>query len=97
MLKLRRNEVDFGTFTPEETLVASNFLNGTDVIAEIRHPDHFDQEYAFQTVVVVKANYSGGLAGLNNTAYCHPGFSRAQYWTDHVLKVISESISPFFF
>lgn len=88
IFKIQKGEVDFGTFTPEEALLATNFLEGkADVIAEIRNSDRLDHEFAFQTVVVVKANYTGGLGALTNSAYCHPGFSRSQYWTDQVLKV----------
>lgn len=50
----------------------------------------FLDPFAFQTVAVVRKNFSGDFEQLRGKKYCHPGFNTNQYWTDRVLKVIKQ-------
>lgn len=87
----------FGVLSAEELLLASKFapLNEqTRVIAEIRHSERLNEPFAFETVAVVKADFSGLLGGLKNKSLCHPGFSDSQLWTPRVLKHFERKVVP---
>ncbi|XP_063216183.1 transferrin-like [Bacillus rossius redtenbacheri] len=90
--KIQSGRADFGVFTAEEALLASKFVNSdTQVLLELvsggqQAPDTTAAQFKFESVALVRANHSGGLAGLRGKNYCHPGFQRTQYWTDRVLK-----------
>jgi Transferrin. len=45
------------------------------------------EPFAFQSVAVVRKNFTGEFDELRGKKYCHPGFNTNQYWTDRVLKV----------
>ncbi|KAL0270321.1 UNVERIFIED_CONTAM: hypothetical protein PYX00_007775 [Menopon gallinae] len=85
--QILKGKAHFGTFTPEEAILASYYINDqVRVVAEIRHPDKPDEKFAFETVAVVHKNFTGGLSGLQNSTYYHPGFTQGRYWSDRVLK-----------
>lgn len=86
--QILKKNAHFGTFTPEEAILASYYINDqVRAVAQVRHPDRTDEKFAFETVVVVHKNFAGGLSGLQNVTYCHPGFIQGRYWSDLVLKV----------
>lgn len=87
LLKLKAGSADFGVFTAEEALVAAQEGSGLQVVGEVRHKARVNEAFDFQTVAVVRSSHADGINGLRGKNYCHPGFSRAQYWTDPVLKV----------
>ncbi|KAK3914575.1 Transferrin [Frankliniella fusca] len=95
--QLVSKHVDFGVLSAEEILLASKYprLNDeTRVVSEIRHVERANEPFAFETVVVVKADYTGLLSGLKDKKFCHPGFSDSQIWTDRVLKHFHRSVVP---
>lgn len=95
--QLVSKHVDFGVLTAEEILLASKIpkLNDeTRVVSEIRHVERLNEPFAFETVVVVKADYTGLLSGLKDKKFCHPGFSDSQIWTDRVLKHFHRTVVP---
>lgn len=89
LLKMQKKEADFGSFTSEELFLVAKFLgDAATVVAEVRHPDKYKEKFFFETVAVVRSNFQGGLSALKGLTYCHPGFSKAQYWSDRILKVL---------
>ncbi|XP_054262165.1 transferrin-like isoform X2 [Macrosteles quadrilineatus] len=86
-LKIQQGLAEFGVFTAEEALLASNFIDkSAQVIADIRHVERITDPYAFQAVAVVKSTYGGTLSSLRGSNFCHPGFAPGGLWTDSVLK-----------
>lgn len=45
-----------------------------------------------QTVVLVKSDYSGGIAGLKNKKYCHPGFKYEEIITPLLLQEFENAV-----
>ncbi|KAJ9575280.1 hypothetical protein L9F63_025763 [Diploptera punctata] len=87
-LKLQKGEADFGIFTAEEAILMSKFdqLQERKVVAEIRNTERETAKFKFETVAVIKGDFSGPLTNLKGKNFCHPGFSSSQIWTDRVLK-----------
>ncbi|KAJ9583784.1 hypothetical protein L9F63_021874 [Diploptera punctata] len=87
-LKLQKREADFGIFTAEEAILMSKFdqLQERKVVAEIRNTERETAKFKFETVAVIKGDFSGPLTNLKGKNFCHPGFSSSQIWTDRVLK-----------
>lgn len=48
----------------------------------------------YESVVIVRAGYSGGINGLNGLKYCHPGlhYDRTQRWSERFLKHFERSV-----
>lgn len=45
-----------------------------------------------QTVVIVKSDYSGGIAGLQAKKYCHPGFRYKELITPLLLQEFENAV-----
>uniref|UniRef100_A0A8D8RA50 Transferrin n=1 Tax=Cacopsylla melanoneura TaxID=428564 RepID=A0A8D8RA50_9HEMI len=94
-LKLSSGDVDFGVFNAEEALVASKFINqDVSVIGQVKHRSKLSEPFAFQSVAVVRQNFTGEFDELRGKKYCHPGFNTNQYWTDRVLKEFERRVVP---
>ncbi|KAI5740351.1 hypothetical protein M8J76_002947 [Diaphorina citri] len=94
-LKLASGDVDFGVFNAEEALVASRFINeDVVIIGQTRHRTRLSEPFAFQSVAVVRKNFTGEFDELRGKKYCHPGFNTNQYWTDRVLKEFERRVVP---
>lgn len=94
-LKLVSGEVDFGVFNAEEALVASRFINeDVAVVGQVKHRSKLGEPFAFESVAVVKKNFTGDFEELRGKKYCHPGFNTNQYWTDRVLKEFEKRVVP---
>lgn len=59
------------------------------------------EDFEFQTVVVIPAdlkfiNLPSGerIKRLRNSGFCHPGFSKAQWWNDYILKYFENVVNP---
>uniref|UniRef100_A0A1B6HWX7 Transferrin n=1 Tax=Homalodisca liturata TaxID=320908 RepID=A0A1B6HWX7_9HEMI len=86
-LKMQQGDADFGVFTAEEALLASDFIDkSVRVVADIRHVERSTDPFAFEAVAVVKNTYGGTLNSLKGSNFCHPGFAPGGLWTDSVLK-----------
>ncbi|XP_053623246.1 transferrin-like [Plodia interpunctella] len=92
-LKLSRNEADFGSFSEEETLLISQMQpSEQQVIATVRSTDKIGVPYAFESVAIVPINHTGGVEGLRNGKYCHPGLDSDEVrWSPRVLKALEVS------
>ncbi|XP_060809296.1 transferrin [Amyelois transitella] len=92
-LKISRNEADFGAFSEEETLLLSQMQPLThQVIATVRSTEKTAVPYAFESVAIVPNNHTGGLEGLRNGRYCHPGLDSTEVrWSPRVLKALEVS------
>lgn len=62
---------------------------------------NFTEEFEFQTVAVVPADLTQieshpgeRLKRLRNAGLCHPGFSKAQWWNDYILKYFEKTVNP---
>ncbi|XP_014209303.1 transferrin-like [Copidosoma floridanum] len=93
--KLAEGRADFGIFTADELLLAHNFYpTGINVVAELRNKEKIDKSFEFESVVVIRRNFTqkGEDLGLVGSTYCHPGFSKSQLWNDHVLKYFEKKV-----
>lgn len=45
-----------------------------------------------QTVVIVKSDYTGGIAGLKGKKYCHPGFKYEEIITPLLLQEFENAV-----
>ncbi|XP_072941383.1 transferrin-like [Epargyreus clarus] len=88
-LRLASGAVDLGVFSEEETLLlAQQQPNDHRVVATIRDVNRQDL-FAFEAVVVVRNNHTGGLEGLRGSRYCHPGLYESELrWSPRVLKTL---------
>ncbi|KAK2584067.1 hypothetical protein KPH14_006514 [Odynerus spinipes] len=91
-IRLANGEADFGMFSTDALLLTCQYYPNEIVpIFELRHKDKSKQEFEFQSVAVVPADFkpvkSGStFANLKDAGLCHPGFSKAQWWNDYILK-----------
>lgn len=96
-IRLASGEADFGVFSTDALLLSCQFYpNDIVPIFELRHKDKKNQEFEFQSVAVVHADFkpvkSGSVfASLKNAGLCHPGFSKAQWWNDYILKYFEKN------
>jgi len=58
-------------------------------------------EFEFQTVAVVPKDLlqipslpGERLKRLKNGGFCHPGFSKSQWWNDYILKYFENVVNP---
>ncbi|XP_044735615.1 transferrin-like isoform X2 [Chrysoperla carnea] len=94
-IKLQNGKANVAVFSPEQALVAAKALNDTvKVVASVRHPDDINEEFAFQSVVVVKKSFEGGLKSLSNKQYCHPGFDLEEKVSKRVLTEFENTVVP---
>jgi hypothetical protein len=105
-IRIAEGEADFGVFNAEELLLINQFypsptINSIQPILQLRHKDRQEEEYEFQTVAVVPAdlteiNMPPGerLKRLRNGGFCHPGFSKSQWWNDYILKYFENAVNP---
>lgn len=59
------------------------------------------EEFEFQTVAVIPADLrhinlppEERIKNLRNSGFCHPGFSKAQWWNDYILKFFENTVNP---
>ncbi|XP_011872938.1 PREDICTED: transferrin-like isoform X2 [Vollenhovia emeryi] len=101
-IRLAEGEAHFGVFTAEELLLAYQFYPlKIQPILQLRHNDKQLEEYEFQTVAVIRADLTQAslppgerLKRLRNSGFCHPGFSKSQWWNDYILKFFENSVNP---
>lgn len=50
----------------------------------------------FESVVIVRNDYTGGLNGLRGATFCHPGlvYNKQQRWSERFLKHFERTIVP---
>lgn len=91
LLNIEQGKADFGRVTPEEALIAANFVSDVVVLGEFRS-DAIHDDAAYATVVLVRADYEGGFKGLQGKKYCHPGFKFDHSVTDLILKEFETTV-----
>lgn len=90
-MKLHDGKADFGVFDAEELILAYQFYpDDFTPLAQLKHIERVNEEWQFQSVVVVPSNYNvnEGVSGLEKGGLCHPGFSHTQIWNDYILKFL---------
>ncbi|XP_033220066.1 transferrin-like [Belonocnema kinseyi] len=92
-LKLIKNEVDFGVFTPDELfLIYQVFPNRIKVSHELRHRERTEEIFEHQMVALVSLNETtGDLNSFKDGGLCHPGFVETQSFNDRILKEFERS------
>ncbi|XP_046817417.1 transferrin-like [Vespa crabro] len=95
-IRLAEGKADFGLFSADALLLAYQFYPDEIVpIFGLRHRDKLLQKYEFQSVAVVSSDISiainSGFESLKNAGLCHPGFSKAQWWNDYILKYFEKN------
>ncbi|XP_012525647.1 transferrin [Monomorium pharaonis] len=101
-IRLAQGEADFGIFNTEELLLAYQFYpNDIQPIIQLRHKDRQEEEFEFQTVAVVPKSLTQNtvlpeerLKLLKNGGFCHPGFSKSQWWNNYILKYFENYVNP---
>ncbi|XP_072758245.1 transferrin-like [Anoplolepis gracilipes] len=100
-IRLAQGEADFGVFNAEELLLTYQFYP-LDIlpILQLRHKDKQDEEFEFQTVAVVHADFTQKIVSpgerfehLKDGGLCHPGFSKSQWWNDYILKYFEKTVN----
>ncbi|KAG7298564.1 hypothetical protein JYU34_018203 [Plutella xylostella] len=92
-LKLARGEADIGVFSEEELLLLGQQQpNDHRIVATIKDLNRQDP-YAFEGVAVVPSVFTGGLEGLRNGNYCHPGLDETELrWSPRVLRTLEQKV-----
>jgi hypothetical protein len=96
--RLMNNTADFGVFTAENAYhIASLGWEGFNVIKEIRHIERSRESFDYHSVVIVRADNSGHVGGLENlrgSDFCHPGlhYGRPNRWSENFLKAFERTI-----
>lgn len=94
--RIRNGTADFGVFTAESTLMlASLGWDGLTVVKELRHIERAQASFDYASVAIVRADHTGGLAGLRGLNFCHPGYfySRSFRWTERFLKQFERTVA----
>lgn len=95
--RIRNGTADMGVFSAESMLqLAALGWDGLTVVKELRHNDRTREVVDFRSVVVVSAQHQGGLEGLRNKKFCHPGlhYGRQQRWSERFLKYFERLVAP---
>ncbi|EZA58009.1 hypothetical protein DMN91_006051 [Ooceraea biroi] len=99
-IRLASGDADFGIFTAEELLLAYKFYPTIRPIFQLRHRDKQQESFEFETVAVIPADLTQisvppheRLQNLRNSGFCHPGFSKSQWWNDYILKYFERSVN----
>ncbi|XP_029156870.1 transferrin-like [Nylanderia fulva] len=100
-IRLAQGTVDFGVFNAEELLLAFQFYPSDILpILQLRHKDKLEDEFEFQTVAVVPADLTQKVVSpgerlklLKDGGFCHPGFSKSQWWNDYILKYFEKTVN----
>ncbi|KAL6420546.1 hypothetical protein ACFW04_014876 [Cataglyphis niger] len=100
-IRLVQGAADFGVFNAEELLLTYQFYP-LDImpIFQLRHRDKLQEEFEFQTVAVVPADFTQKVVSpgerfkqLKGGGLCHPGFSKSQWWNDYILKHFEKTVN----
>lgn len=95
--RIANGTADFGMFSAESILQLS-IAEWPDLVVtkELRHNERADEPVDFESVVVVRATHEGGVAGLANKKFCHPGlfYDRTQRWSERFLKHFERTVVP---
>lgn len=93
--RIQNGTADFGIFSAESAFhIASMGWRDLTVIKEIRHTERLNEPFDYQSVVVVRAEHTGGVDNLRGVDFCHPGlhYGRHTRWTERFLKHFERSI-----
>ncbi|XP_011169617.2 transferrin [Solenopsis invicta] len=101
-IRLAQGEADFGVFNAEELLLTYQFYQSEmQPILQLRHKDRQQDESEFQTVAVIPTSLDlkavspeERIKNLKNGGFCHPGFSKSQWWNDYILKRFENTVNP---
>ncbi|XP_029670879.1 transferrin-like isoform X1 [Formica exsecta] len=100
-IRLVQGAADFGVFNAEELLLTYQFYP-LDIlpILQLRHRDKLGEDFEFQTVAVVPADFTQKVVSpgerlkqLKGGGFCHPGFSKSQWWNDYILKYFENIVN----
>lgn len=65
-----------------------------------KHNSTFAEDFEFQTVAVVPADFTQKVVSpgerlkqLKGGGFCHPGFSKSQWWNDYILKYFENIVN----
>lgn len=95
--RIRNGTADMGVFSAESMLqLATLAWDGITVVKELRHNDRTREVVDFRSVVVVSSQHQGGVDGLRNKKFCHPGlhYGRQQRWSERFLKHFERLVVP---
>lgn len=95
--KIRNGTADMGIFSAESMLQLSSLAwGGITVVKELRHQERTRETVDFRSVAVVSSRHQGGLDGLRDKKFCHPGlhYGRQQRWSELFLKHFERLLVP---
>lgn len=95
--RIRNGTADMGIFSAESMLQLSTLAwGGMTVVKELRHQERTRETVDFRSVVVVSSRHQGGVDGLRNKKFCHPGlhYGRQQRWSELFLKYFERLVVP---
>jgi hypothetical protein len=67
---------------------------GMTVVKELRHRERSQAVVDYESVVVAKVPFMGGLASLQGLRFCHPGlhYGKTQKWSERFLKHFERTV-----
>lgn len=95
--RIRNGTADMGIFSAESMLQLSTLAwGGITVVKELRHQERTRETVDYRSVVVVSARHQGGVDGLRDKKFCHPGlhYGRQQRWSELFLKYFERLVVP---
>ncbi|GBP81954.1 hypothetical protein EVAR_26468_1 [Eumeta japonica] len=95
-LKLERDEVQFAVFSEEEMMLLAQMQPHAHKVVASRRMKENRGQLAFETVAVVSTSHTGGLEGLRQGGYCHPGVDPIEVnKSPRVLKTLEREVEGF--
>ncbi|XP_065076164.1 transferrin-like [Ochlerotatus camptorhynchus] len=95
--RIRNGTADMGIFSAESMLQLATLAWGEiTVVKELRHQERTRETVDFRSVVVVSSRHQGGVDGLRDKKFCHPGlhYGRQQRWSELFLKHFERMVVP---